>query len=382
MAAKAEHDAGGIQVHLLLGVGAQDPRTRCRDCVRGRTTSTSSNEKGENGPKVNEHSLKDISRPALESRLHQYLRSLKTRSFRERLFNSLTFNLLFTILFCSSQIPVGYGPRLFGLLALGGAQGAVGWWMVKSGLEEGRRGDKKEIRVSPYRLAAHLCTAVATYSGLVWTGLELLYPEAERRQAAKIVQDRLAELPKLEAKEVLGKLRGLRGSVALTTGLTFLTLASGAFVAGNSAGNAYNDWPLFNGEVIPWEDMMNEEGEGAWKVFENTALVQFDHRMLAYATTAAVGMTLMRGRGVMKGRIGDLRLISTQSRYGLGAMGAATAGQVSLGVATLMNNVPIELAAMHQLGSVAVLSTGLWTLNGMRYLGLRGGKEVVKKVAK
>lgn len=280
------------------------------------------------------------------------------------------------------QIPVGYGPRLFGLLALGGAQGAVGWWMVKSGLEEGRRGDKKEIRVSPYRLAAHLCTAVATYSGLVWTGLELLYPEAERRQAAKIVQDRLAELPKLEAKEVLGKLRGLRGSVALTTGLTFLTLASGAFVAGNSAGNAYNDWPLFNGEVIPWEDMMNEEGEGVWKVFENTALVQFDHRMLAYATTAAVGMTLMRGRGVMKGRIGDLRLISTQSRYGLGAMGAATAGQVSLGVATLMNNVPIELAAMHQLGSVAVLSTGLWTLNGMRYLGIRGGKEVVKKVAK
>ncbi|GMH54307.1 hypothetical protein TrRE_jg8376 [Triparma retinervis] len=282
----------------------------------------------------------------------------------------------------TKRIPAGYGPRMFGLLALGGAQGAVGWWMVKSGLEEGRRGDRKEIRVSPYRLAAHLCTAVATYSGLVWTGMELLYPEAERRQAAKIVRDRLAELPREEAKEAMRKLRGLRGSVAVTTGLTFLTLASGAFVAGNSAGNAYNDWPLFNGEVVPWEDMKGGEGSGIWKLFENTAVVQFDHRMLAYLTAAAAGATLMRGRGATRGKLGDLNILSTQTRTGLGAMGAATAGQVTLGITTLVSNVPIELAAMHQLGSVAVLSAGLWTMNGMRFLGPKYGKEVAKRVVK
>jgi len=282
----------------------------------------------------------------------------------------------------TNKIPKGYGPRLFGLLALGGAQGAVGWWMVKSGLTEDRRGDRKEIRVSPYRLAAHLCTAVVTYSGLVWTGLELMYPEADRFQARRILEERVKSLTQGEGKEVIRKLRGLRGAVGVATGLTFLTLASGAFVAGNSAGNAYNDWPLFNGEIVPIEDMMNEEGEGMWKIFENTAVVQFDHRMLAYATLGAVSVALFRGRNLLRGPAGSLNLLSGQVKNGLGAMGVATAGQVLLGVATLVSNVPIHLAASHQLGSVAVLSTGLFTLNSMRYMGMRAGKEVVKKVVK
>jgi len=251
--------------------------------------------------------------------------------------------------------------------------------MVKSGLEEGRRGDRKEIRVSPYRLAAHLCTAVVTYAGLVYTGLELLHPKGDTEQAAKILTSRLSKLPDIEAKDILTKLRGLRGSVGVATGLTFLTLASGAFVAGNSAGNAYNDWPLFNGSLIPWEDMSNGEGEGVWKLFENTAVVQFDHRMMAYATTAAVAAAVFRGRYIT--RIPS-NVVSGQVKNGLYAMGAATAGQVTLGVATLVNNVPIELAAMHQVGSVAVLTTGIYTLNGLRYVGVRGVREGIKRGGK
>ena len=138
------------------------------------------------------------------------------------------------MLLATKKVPRGYHGRLFGLMALGGAQGAVGWWMVKSGLGEDRRGDSREIRVSPYRLAAHLCTAFVTYSGLVWTGLELLYPATDRKQvaanAAKRVKELLAEG---ERSGAVKSLKRLRAAAGFTTALTFATVASGAFVAGN-----------------------------------------------------------------------------------------------------------------------------------------------------
>ncbi|GMI17142.1 hypothetical protein TrLO_g10762 [Triparma laevis f. longispina] len=290
------------------------------------------------------------------------------------------------LLLLTKKVPTGYHGRLFGLMALGGAQGAVGWWMVKSGLTEDRRGDHKEIRVSPYRLAAHLCTAFVTYSGLVWTGLELMYPEADRRQVAGNVQKRIQEMvPKVDQAQILKNLRSFRGAAIATTGLTFITVASGAFVAGNSAGNAYNDWPLMNGQFIPITDIKEDypnEGPFYRKFFENTALVQFDHRMLAYLTTGAVAGTVYTGLKLNGGAIGQsLKLLTPQAITALKATGAVAVAQVSLGISTLMLNVPIHLAATHQLGSLALLTSGLCLTHSLRYLAPRAN-VVAKQAAK
>ncbi|GMH99812.1 hypothetical protein TrVE_jg2113 [Triparma verrucosa] len=276
-------------------------------------------------------------------------------------------------LLVTKKVPTGYHGRLVGLMALGGAQGAVGWWMVKSGLGEDRRGDHKEIRVSPYRLAAHLCTAFVTYSGLVWTGLELLYPEADRRQVAGSVQKRIQDLvPKVDQAQILANLRRFRGMAMVTTGLTFVTVASGAFVAGNSAGNAYNDWPYMNDQFLPLTDIMEDyphEGPFYRKFFENTALVQFDHRMLAYLTSGAVAGTVYTGLNLHNGAIGQsLKLLTPQAMTALKATGGIAVAQVSLGISTLMLNVPIHLAATHQLGSLALLTSGLCLTHSLRYL--------------
>eukprot|EP00518_Triparma_eleuthera_P012324 CAMPEP_0182466704 /NCGR_PEP_ID=MMETSP1319-20130603/12517_1 /TAXON_ID=172717 /ORGANISM="Bolidomonas pacifica, Strain RCC208" /LENGTH=451 /DNA_ID=CAMNT_0024666731 /DNA_START=196 /DNA_END=1547 /DNA_ORIENTATION=+ len=278
-------------------------------------------------------------------------------------------------LLVTKKVPKGYHGRLFGLMALGGAQGAVGWWMVKSGLGEDRRGDHREIRVSPYRLAAHLCTAFVTYSGLVWTGLELLYPAADRKQvsanAAKRVKELLAEG---ERSGAVKSLRRLRAAAGVTTALTFATVASGAFVAGNSAGNAYNDWPLMNGQLFPWTDVMEDHpvnGPFYRKFFENTALVQFDHRMLAYLTSGAVAGTVLTGLKLNAGPLGagGLGLITPQAMNALRTTGAIAVAQVSLGISTLVMNVPIHLAATHQLGSLALLTSGLCLSHSLRYVG-------------
>lgn len=285
------------------------------------------------------------------------------------------------------RVPPGYHGRLFGLLALGGAQGAVGWWMVKSGLGEDRRGDRREIRVSPYRLAAHLCTAFVTYAGLVWTGFELIFPEGDRRQAASIAQKRLAKLKTSEAAKVLQGVKKFRGATMATTALTFLTVASGAFVAGNSAGNAYNDWPYMNGELIPWFDMVHDDyiGDGAIyrKLFENTAVVQFDHRILAYFTTFAVGATILSGKALNNTAAGALKLLTPQVRRATMVMGGLTIAQISLGISTLIMNVPVHLAATHQLGSLAVLTSGMYLTHSLRYLALiKVGTNAAAKTAR
>ena len=124
------------------------------------------------------------------------------------------------------KIPSGYQKRMVGLLAMGGTQGMVGWWMVKSGLGDDRRDDKHEIRVKPIRLATHLSMAVATYGALVWTGFDIL----------GITHTNItAEASKL-SKEALKHSKRLRvGSIAMTA-LTGATIVSGALVAGNDAG--------------------------------------------------------------------------------------------------------------------------------------------------
>ena len=303
-----------------------------------------------------------------------------------------------------SAIPPGYQSRLALLFAMGGTQGLVGWWMVKSGLGDDRRGDRNEIRVSPYRLAAHLGMAVGTYTMLLWTGLGVLsYPvdvyaaaasgnnpnavssgmvnsiKAAASTGGKTTLSMLQLYAKNLTPDALRHARTTRVGVIGTIGLTGLTILSGAFVAGNDAGNAYNTYPLMDDKWIPVDDMIDPTKEPVWRnAFETTAMVQWNHRVLGTATAlSALGIA---GYGLLasKGGMGGISSASTtpQVRRGLMTLGAAATGQMSLGIVTLLNYVPINLAAAHQLGSLVVLSCGVYTAHSLRF----AGKNVMSKV--
>lgn len=247
------------------------------------------------------------------------------------------------------MIPKGYQPRMLGLLAMGGTQGLVGWWMVKSGLGDDRRGDSKEIRVRPIRLASHLSMAVATYGALCWNAwdvFELPNKNTAEKQVAQLSKDALRQASRIRT-----------GSIHLT-GLAAVTIVSGALVAGNDAGRAFNTFPLMDEKWIP--DDFLELTPWQRNLTENTATVQWNHRVLGvFTAAAALGLA---GLG-----LGRPAAITPQVRRGLYAAGAAATGQATLGIVTLLNYVPISLAAAHQLGSVVVFTSGLYLVHSLRY---------------
>lgn len=250
------------------------------------------------------------------------------------------------------RIPSGYQKRMVGLLAMGGTQGLVGWWMVKSGLGSDRRDDRREIRVRPIRLATHLSMAVATYGALLWTGLDILglpHQATMVEQAKKLGKDTLRHASRLRV-----------GSIAMTA-LTGVTIVSGALVAGNDAGRAYNTFPKMGDEWIPSEDMW--EFEPWYRNFhDSTAMVQFNHRILGIST-AASGLGLL-ALGLSPARA---KLVTPQARKGLYAVGLASLGQVTLGITTLLHYAPISLAAAHQVGSIVVFTSGMYLAHSLRY---------------
>lgn len=213
------------------------------------------------------------------------------------------------------------GLRLLVVFALGALQGVLGWFLVASGLVE--RPD-----VSQYRLVAHLALALGLYSYMLWTALALLRP------------------PPLAAG--LGRLRRLL-KVALA--LTALTIVFGGFVAGLDAGLVYNTFPLMGGRLVP-EDLLALTP--AWlNAFENPSAAQFMHRVLALTL---LGLALWVGWwSRAPGLPRPLRLAGW-----LVAVGAAL--QTGVGVATLLLEVPVPLAALHQAGAAALLSLVLWAL--------------------
>ena len=279
-------------------------------------------------------------------------------------------------LVAAGKIPAGLGPRLGLLLAMGGAQGAIGWWMVKSGLEKERfeKGGVFEYqrpRVSPYRLATHLTGAWALYSVLMWIAMDLLRaPAAAGPPAAAVTGGAAAAAARLSA------LRALATPTAAALSVLALTTVSGAFVAGNDAGHAYNDWPLFAGRWVP-EDLWVER-LGLRNLFENTATVQFDHRMLAYSTLGAVGLVhgalaAARRRLAVAAAAAPAAAAAAaaslpHSHYALCPslkraaliLGGAVAAQACLGVTTLMFYVPIELGAAHQAGALGAWTSALY----------------------
>lgn len=240
--------------------------------------------------------------------------------------------------YAKGMIPRTLYPRLGLLFSLGGTQGLIGWWMVKSGLELSAE-QRKEIRVSPYRLATHLGMAFTTYTLLLWTSFDLLNPDSKARSISSQL-----------SKECIQAAKKHR-TLALSSGaLIASTVISGAYVAGNDAGRAFNTWPKMGDHWIP-EDIF--ELEPKWRNFvENTALVQFDHRMLAYGSVAAVWANYITA---LKGpHWNTLPKITRQAFHATAAMSIM---QASLGISAILLYVPIEIAAVHQFGSLVLLSS-------------------------
>ncbi|WP_198378339.1 COX15/CtaA family protein, partial [Neoroseomonas rubea] len=170
------------------------------------------------------------------------------------------------------RIPAGLKPRLLLLLALGGLQGAIGWFMVASGFDAGR------TEVSPYRLVIHLGMAFVLFGLLVWTALTLLRPRPEGPAAPA----------------------SLRRAVHIAAGFAVLAMLAGGFVAGIRAGFAYNTFPLMDGRLVP-EGYLDLSP--TWKnLTANIAAVQFNHRLLAtLALAAALGAAALAWRRLPPG---------------------------------------------------------------------------------
>lgn len=230
------------------------------------------------------------------------------------------------------KIPRHMYGRMAALFSLGFGQGLIGWWMVKSGLNLDPQ-QRKEIRVSPYRLATHLSMAFTTYTLLLWTGLDLINSPEKAKNIAKLLPT-----------EVLKYAKAIRTHAAVNVALVAATVVSGAYVAGNDAGRAYNSFPKMGDDWIPAEIL---EMTPVWKnFFENTATVQFDHRVLALTSLCSITGMYVTTLRAANGRV--MAMIPRFAQVAMhGAMGMGLA-QVSLGVATLLLYVPIPLAAVHQ----------------------------------
>ncbi|MEL6791658.1 MAG: COX15/CtaA family protein [Pseudomonadota bacterium] len=216
--------------------------------------------------------------------------------------------------------------QLLGLLLLGGAQGALGWYMVKSGLTE-------RVDVSQYRLAAHLGLAIGLFSLILIRALTL------RRAYLSAAPD---EPPRRARGERLHRVSVFAG--LLTLGV-YGQIILGAFVAGLRAGHAYNSWPLMGGAFVP--EAYFDGGVRVAALFENIAAVQFNHRIMAYALFAVAIAFAWRLRN------------TSMARPALVFAGLVTA-QAVLGIVTLLNITPIGLGLAHQLGALGVLSAGIW----------------------
>ncbi|KAF3842114.1 hypothetical protein F7725_024065 [Dissostichus mawsoni] len=212
--------------------------------------------------------------------------------------------------------------------------GTSGWYMVKSGLEE--KPESHDIpRVSQYRLSAHLGSALLLYSASLWTALTLLLPIHKVAETKNLTQ--------------------LRRFAKGTGGIVFLTALSGAFVAGLDAGLVYNSFPKMGERWIP--DDVLAFSPTLKNFFENPTTVQFDHRILAISSlTAITGLYLFSRR----------MLLPRRAKIAINLLTAMAYGQVALGISTLLLYVPTPLAAIHQSGSVALLSLAIWVLAELR----------------
>jgi len=235
----------------------------------------------------------------------------------------IVFAVPFLFFLLTGRIERALAPRLATLFLLGGLQGAIGWWMVTSGLAD-------EPRVSPYRLTVHLSMAFLILGLLLWTALSL---RATGRSAP-------------------GGSKGARIGAGHVLAFVAITVLAGAFVAGTDAGYAYNTFPLMDGRFVP---------EGYWDLgvvgwFEHVPAVQFNHRWIAVAT-ALFTLWFVWRYGTTAPRA---------ARLPMGLLAGMVVLQVVLGISALLLIVPVWLGALHQAGAVALFSLAVWTRFALR----------------
>ena len=213
-------------------------------------------------------------------------------------------------------IPRGYGWKMGALLVLGGLQGALGWYMVASGLSQ-------QTDVSHLRLSAHLILALVIMAALIWVSLDL-------RRLAKSGEDRPARLT---------------GGSALVLGILTIQVVLGAWVAGLDAGQVSNSWPLMNGRFFP--DGVDWSNGALWALANDPFLIHFLHRWWAWAVVAALVIFARRVRGA------GVRAASVAIHVAFGT-------QVILGIATVIEGVPIWLGVLHQAFGALVVASVAW----------------------
>lgn len=240
-------------------------------------------------------------------------------------FIGIAFALPLAWYWAKGAIPSGYKPRLVALLALGGLQGVVGWWMVTSGLSD-------RTDVSHFRLAAHLLVALVTLGGLVWTALDLR--ALHRNPAARPAR--------------------LTGFTALVLVALFLQLLLGAWVAGLNAGYVASDWPLMQGHF--WPEGIDWSRGVAYTFSHDPFLLHFSHRWWAWVVVACLIIMARRVRNA-----GD--------RGASIAIHATFGTQILLGIATVMTGMALWLAVAHQLVGALLVAAATY---GAHVLGRRG----------
>ena len=227
-----------------------------------------------------------------------------------------------------NQIPHGFKPRLLVLLGLGGLQGAVGWWMVKSGIQY-------DVKVSHLRLATHLMVALVTLSALVWTALDM-------RALAR--GEGAARLTRFSAVVLI---------------MLAVQLVYGALMAGLRAGHVAADWPLMQGKLFPAG--IDLSGGLGHALISDPFLVHFIHRWWGWAV-AAVLIIMARRLRRMGNRPPSLAI---HSAFGV---------QILLGIATVMSGMAIWLAVLHQLTGALLLAATVWGAYG---LGSNNNRQVI-----
>lgn len=229
----------------------------------------------------------------------------------------LLFFIPFVYFYFSRRISPQLLPKLLLMLVLGGCQGLMGWYMVKSGLVD-------VPHVSQYRLTAHLGLAIVIYGFIIWTAFGLINKPCDQPA-------------------------GLGKPACILSALVFLMILSGGLVAGTKAGYAYSTWPLMGDSFVPAGLYSMSP---AWlSAFENITTIQFNHRIFAYIIAL-----LLIGFSVFALR----KNISSNVRIGIYSMLFLLVVQITLGISTLIFHVPVAIAAAHQVGAVALLTATLF----------------------
>ena len=254
-------------------------------------------------------------------------RSIFWLEFLHRLLGR-TIGIVFLIpcifFFVKGTIKAAEWPKYLLMFILGGMQGVLGWYMVKSGLID-------NPHVSQYRLTAHLFAAFLIYAYMFWVAMSLIFPVAEPSRHP-----------------------WYKKSLALTV-LTSITIISGGFVAGLKAGKIYNTFPMMGDYWIPPGTMALDP---FWRnFFDNMTTVQLDHRVLAIATLIAIVVFWFKARG------SDL---PTRTRPAVNALLHTAVLQVILGITTLLMSVPVILGASHQAVAMLLFTVSLYILHSLR----------------